>query len=230
MQLATAVARLAPGLLKHWVGALAPGRGGQAAAAPPDGHTADTTVFHMSSTLRTMGAVSYERRGREGPAGARAAGWRDALLAAPQDVAGLLLAVAASGGAGDGTRIQAFAALAGLADFTAPALRQKLWASKALPAVFELALNHQVADFGAGCASSQRSGVGSGGSDYKNVDGTVRGTIHSLFVIHYLLLAGEQDRLAGLLLGWLDVARPERQPALNRWLAAILAADAHQLR
>lgn len=244
MQLAAAVAREAPALLKHWVDAMA--LGGAPAAASPAGRRAAAIVFHMAKAISTISMFSYDRREAAMATGARTAAcirWRDALLAAPQDIARLLLGVAASDGSSARTRVLAFAALTGLADSTAPALRERLWASEALPAVFELALNETIAHNGANCAIGQVSsggtgssgggGSGGGSGDSSMAAGSDNRRTYSVYtavVFTYVMSNGKTARLGELFVGWLNVAPHRRQPALNRLLEVMLAKGDNRQR
>lgn len=195
------MAPVVPGLLKHWVGTMAAAEGAGGAAG---GLAARDFVCCIAETLSELGTFLWLCDSA-----------LEALLAAPEDVVGLLLAAAESSGSQrDDARVQSFEALATLAGAgmgKARPVHERLWASPALPVVFEHVMEAEL------CARRD-GGIGAGiTASGSAVD---RAAVHLFFFL--LHGAGPCARPGQLLLGWLNAARCEREPALDSLLARML--------
>lgn len=133
-----------------------------------------------------------------------------ALLAAPEDVVGLLLAAAEGGGSrSGGVCVAAFAALVELIHGRPGPESDRVWASPALPAAFEEVCN---AEF-----------VGVDGGRGRGFEVGAARREDRAFLLNHLLMKHGPGMAGQLLVGWLNIARRERQPALEAGMARTLA-------
>lgn len=191
-----------PDLLEHWVNAMAApgaGRRGATSCAADLFRCLAEALTELGFCLRLAGAIT-------------------ALLVRSEHAAHLLLAVAErSGPPWSRVRVYAFAALAALtSNGFKEELQRCLWASPALPAVFEQLLKAEVAAYRGG-ASGPGSAAGASGTE-----GAAAYLFEFLLGGHDIGHDMTYGRSGEMLLSWLDGNRLEREPALDLLLARML--------